>query len=58
MVMQNFDSFLDLAITGNLTKFDQRRASRYLDKLTLQPTFETEIVILRDMALDPNPAGK
>lgn len=58
MVMENFDMFLDQAIEGNLSSFDSRRASRYLDKLTLQPTFEVEVVILRDLALDPTPDRK
>ena len=57
MVLTNFNTFLEQAISGNFTSFNTRRASRYLDKLSLQPTYQTEIAILREMALDPDPAG-
>lgn len=56
MVMENFNTFLEEAITGQLSSFDSRRASRYLEKLTLSPTWETEVVYLRELALDDDPA--
>lgn len=58
MVLTGFNTFLEQAVNGNFTTFDTRRASRYLDKLNLQPTFETEIAILAEMAKNPNAAGK
>jgi hypothetical protein len=56
MVLNSFTQFLDKAIAGTLSIADSARAARYLDKLTLSPTWETELSVLRESAV--NPAAK